>query len=59
VRLPADYAGRKTLVRLRHPEGKHIASVERNGASWSAFDPAKETVDLPGDPGLQRIRAYY
>jgi hypothetical protein len=46
VDLVPQTAPRTLLVRLRHPNGKPVKSVEVNGSSWKDFDPAKEWVRI-------------
>ncbi len=59
VRLPAGFRGKRVVLRVRHPEQKAIASVERNGVTWTQFDRGKETIDLPVEAGEQRVLVRY
>ena len=41
------------VLRLPHPEGRPIIGVSVNGAEWTQFDPAAQTVTL--SPGAERF----
>jgi hypothetical protein len=48
------------LVRLRHPEGKHIRSVLLNGSNWSDIDRPQEYIRIPNPkPNTYTIEAHY
>jgi hypothetical protein len=59
IELPAGFLGREVLLRVRHPEGKRIASVEVNGARWTQFDSAREMIAIPGEAGTKKVRVSY
>ncbi len=47
------------VVRLRHPEGRVLDSVEVNGRPYSKFDPRQETITLPSGKEILSITAHY
>ncbi|MFB3923357.1 MAG: hypothetical protein ACE145_16665 [Terriglobia bacterium] len=56
---PTRRQPKEIWLRLRHPEGKRIARVEINGASWSQFNPEKELISLPPGEDKVELKAYY
>ena len=48
------------LVRLRHPAGARMRSVQVNGRKWTDFDPAKEWVRMrtPGEARYMIVTNY-
>ncbi|MBI4579137.1 MAG: hypothetical protein HY718_05500 [Planctomycetes bacterium] len=46
-------------LRLRHPDGKPIQSVQVNGLPHAKFDAAREWVILPGRGGKIEVEARY
>jgi hypothetical protein len=50
---PTREMPKEIVIRLRHPEGKRISSVEVDGRKYSNFDRDKETITLT--PTKQRI----
>jgi hypothetical protein len=47
------------VIRLRHPEGRVLDSVEVNGRPYTKFDPRQETIALPsGKEGLSITARY-
>jgi hypothetical protein len=46
-------------VSLRHPVGRKIKSVKLNGQPWTRFDPATDSVTVPGTAGQVSIVAGY
>ncbi len=64
IRAIIELSGRNppavVLLRLRHPEGRPMRSVEVNGGDWNGFDREKEWIRL-GVPGAVRyvVQARY
>jgi len=46
-------------LRLRHPEGRAMRSVQVDGRPWRQFDPEKEWILLPAGMGPCRVEATY
>lgn len=46
VEVPGRIRPAALLIRLRHPAGARIRSVQVNGRQWTDFDPAKEWVRI-------------
>jgi hypothetical protein len=46
VDVPGRNRPKTLLVRLRHPQGSTLRSVQVNGEKWSDFDPGKEWVRI-------------
>ncbi|MEK7405607.1 MAG: hypothetical protein AAB225_10915 [Acidobacteriota bacterium] len=59
VRLPAGFSAKRVALRVRHPEQKAMAGVERNGTAWTRFDAQKETIELPAEAGVQQVTVRY
>jgi hypothetical protein len=60
VQMPAGPSPTMLLVRLRHPAGARIRSVEVNGHPWTDFDASKEWVRIKQPSGkLYLIVANY
>jgi hypothetical protein len=59
VKVPSRQAPSTVLVRFRHPKAAAIKSATVNGKPWTDFDPAKETVRLPGVQGTVQVEAGY
>jgi hypothetical protein len=59
ISLPQRNPPQQIVLRLRHPEGRKMASVEVNGSSWTRFDSGLETIDLPTDARQIDVRAIY
>jgi hypothetical protein len=58
--LENDQPETTVLLRLRHPEGKHLRSVTINGAAWHDFDVQKEWIKIPNvDNQRYSITAVY
>lgn len=49
----------RIVLRLRHPRGAAIRSVQLNGRPHEDFDPAAETVHLPADRGRLALQVAY
>ena len=60
VEVPARIRPAALLVRLRHPAGARIRSVQVNGRKWMDFDPAKEWVRIrtPGEARYMIVTNY-
>ncbi|MGB9620068.1 MAG: hypothetical protein ACPL7K_06625, partial [Armatimonadota bacterium] len=56
---PTRSMPREIVVRLRHPEGKRITSVEVNGEKHANFDAEKEIVRLKAGRGPINVRAWF
>ena len=46
VDVPGRHRPKTLLVRLRHPQGNTLRSVQVNGAEWTDFNPGKEWVRI-------------
>ncbi len=55
VQMPSRSRPATLLLRLRHPAGARIRSVQVNGREWTGFDPSKEWVRIP-EPREMRYR---
>jgi hypothetical protein len=50
----------KTIkLRLPHPEGRGLLSVQCNGEPWNDFDRQGEWIRLPGNGGTLHVEATY
>jgi hypothetical protein len=60
VETPARSRPAAILVRLRHPDGARMRSVEVNGRQWMDFDSAKEWVRIaaPGESRYKIVASY-
>lgn len=56
---PARSLPESIVLRLRHPEGKRIRSVEVYGNPHADFDPEKECIRLQPDSAKITLRAQY
>ena len=56
---PVRNPGQTFKLRLHHPDGSPMQSVQVNGERWSDFNPAKEWILLPGNIGPCRVEAKY
>ncbi len=54
IEPPARRTPSQIVVRIRHPEGKHIRTVTLNGKPHTDFDADKETVSI--EPTTETIR---
>ncbi|MDO8683554.1 MAG: hypothetical protein Q7N50_08740 [Armatimonadota bacterium] len=59
ISLPARNPAKVAKLILRHPDGKELKAVTVNGRPWKDFDPASETVTLPGGMGKVQVVASY
>ncbi len=59
IDLPRRNPPTRAFLRLRHPQQKRLQRVEVNGADWSCFDTASETITLPLDQGSLKVKAFY
>ncbi|MGA2867115.1 MAG: NPCBM/NEW2 domain-containing protein [Verrucomicrobiota bacterium] len=59
VELPPRITARKVVLRLRHPEGKPMQSVEVQGKPHRDFDRRKETITLAPAGETIVVRARY
>lgn len=59
IQLPERGRPNTILLRLRHPSAKPIQSVTMNGSNWTAFEKAKETIQLQGLAGTVMIEVKY
>lgn len=56
---PRRSAPENIVVRLRHPEGKRIQSVELAGQPRPTFDPERETVTVKPGNVILTVRVHY
>jgi hypothetical protein len=59
VELPTRNPPKSVVLRFRHPKASPIESVTVNGENWTAFDAAKETIELKGLTGKAAVVATY
>jgi hypothetical protein len=61
VRLdpPRRNSPRQIYLRVRHPDGKPPREVWVNGLPHAEFDPARETIYLPGTTPESEIRVRF
>jgi hypothetical protein len=60
IQPPARSAPREIVIRLRHPDGRRMASVMVNGKKHARFDAAKSTITIAGPfAGEMRVVARY
>jgi hypothetical protein len=59
VGMPSRNPPMSVSLRLRHPDGASIKSVEVNGKAWKDFDKDKEVIRLEGLKGKVVVRATY
>lgn len=59
VSLPNREHPHEALLRLRHPEGKKMVSVELNGSAWNEFNAERETISLPPNQSSLALRVNY
>ncbi len=61
VRMPSEGKPKALLVRLRHPQGAPVRSVQVNGAEWKDFDAVREWVriETPSAGKVYAISASY
>jgi hypothetical protein len=59
IDLPSRELPRTVCLKLRHPTGEKIRSVQVNGRTWADFDPLREVVRLKGLQGRVAVSARY
>lgn len=59
IELPDPCDAALVAVRLRHPSGAQMISVQVNGKSHLGFDAGREAILLPGAHGNMHLRAEY
>ncbi len=56
---PAPILCTSCKLRLRHPEGSRMQSVEVNGEEWDRFEADKEMIIIPNPTAPLRVVARY
>jgi hypothetical protein len=59
VTMPERNPPKTVRLRLRHPWAAPMKSVMVDGQPWTDFDAAKETIQLPGKPGVLSVETFY
>jgi hypothetical protein len=58
LKIPKHPKLENVILRMRHPEGKLIASVKVNGKLWTDFDAVSETIVLRGLNGTVSVQVF-
>ncbi len=59
INLPGRDPAKAAHVSLRHPDGRKMKSAKVNNQPWTQYDPATDTVTVPGSSGKVVIVAGY
>jgi hypothetical protein len=59
VELPQRNPPARAWLRLRHPRRQVLRRVEINGQVWTHWDATQESIGLPLEAGVLRVRAEY
>jgi hypothetical protein len=59
IELPSRNRPKAVTLRLRHPSAAPMKWVTLDGAAWSRFDPAKETIEVSPERDKVKVVAGY
>jgi hypothetical protein len=59
VTFPPDLRAEQVELRIRHPEGKEISTVQVDGKNWDGFDAPTASIVLPVSTGTRHVHAEY
>lgn len=59
VTFPPDLRAQDVELRVRHPEGKEISTVQVEGKNWDGFNAAKASIVLPVSTGTRHVHIEY